>query len=124
MGTYPVVSRAVCVAGGFRLLVANALPGSLLLGAYEGDSLRVVGSVNGFTEQGRVELMARVQRYVTDLAGHPWEDEDIDDNWVPLRPELVCEIDITAAPWLHFVGWRPDVKPRDCLFSQFAEVVV
>jgi ATP-dependent DNA ligase len=112
------VSRTFCVVGGFRLLVSSALPGSLLLGAYAGDDLCVVGSVNGFTEEQRVELMAHMQPYVTDLAGHPWENEDVGADWVPLRPELVCEIDATAAPWLHFVGWRPDVQPRECLFSQ------
>jgi ATP-dependent DNA ligase len=118
------VSRACCVVGGFRLLVSNALPGSLLLGAYDGDKLRVVGTVNGFTEERRVELMSHMRPHITDAAGHPWENEDIPAGWVPLRPVLVCEIDTTAAPWLHFVGWRPDAKPHDCLYSQFAEIAV
>jgi ATP-dependent DNA ligase len=114
------VSRTFCVVGGFRLLVANALPGSLLLGAYDGDELRFVGRVNGFTEARRVELMSELQPYVTDLAGHPWENQEVDDEWVPLRPELVCEIDDTAAPWLHFVRWRPDVRPQDCRLREVA----
>jgi ATP-dependent DNA ligase len=118
------VSRTFCVVGGFRLLVSNALPGSLLLGAYDGGELRVVGTVNGFSESGRLELMSKLQPYVTDIAGHPWENQEMDAAWVPVRPELVCEIDATAAPWLHFVRWRPDVDPRECLFSQFAELAV
>ena len=110
--------------GGFRLLLSNALPGSLLLGAYDDDQLRFVGVLNGFTEQRRVALMAEIQPYETDVTGHPWRREDFDYEWVPLRPALVCEIDAEAYPWLHFVRWRTDVDPRDCRLSQFADVVV
>ena len=119
-GYVPVVANAFCVVGGFRLLVYNALPGSLLLGAYDGDDLRFVGVVNGFTLKRRVELLGDMQPYVSDLAGHPWEEEDFGYEWVPLRPELVCEINLVAAPWLHFVRWRHDVGPDECSVAQFA----
>jgi ATP-dependent DNA ligase len=106
-GYIPFVST-LRVVGGFRLLVSNALPGSLLLGAYDGDELRLVATVNGFTEDERFALMSAMRPYVTELDGHPWEHEDIEQPWVPLRPELVCEVTDGGAP--RFVRWRPDAR--------------
>jgi ATP-dependent DNA ligase len=114
----------MCVVAGFRVLVSDALPSALLLGCYERDALRCVGVANGFSGQRRVDLLAEMRPLVTDLAGHPWEQAVGDEDWVPLRPELVCEISYDEAEdgrlrhSARFVGWRPDTNPSACVVEQ------
>jgi ATP-dependent DNA ligase len=84
--------------------------------------------------------------FVTTLAGHPWEHgfalergpmgrlkgaggawdpATMAQDWVPVRPVLVCEVgydqlDATAR-WRHparFLRWRPDRDPGSCCFDQ------
>ena len=55
-----------------------------------------------------------------------WSKNKKDDapSWVPLKPELVCEVryDYLQGPRFRhastFLRWRTDKAPRDCLFSQ------
>jgi ATP-dependent DNA ligase len=45
-------------------------------------------------------------------------------SWVPLRPELVCEVAYDHLQGdrfrhaTHFLRWRPDKSPRDCRYDQ------
>ena len=50
-----------------------------------------------------------------------------DLSWVPLRPELVCEVafdHLQGDRFRHaatFVRWRPDKSPDDCRYDQLEE---
>jgi ATP-dependent DNA ligase len=88
--------------------------------------------------------------YATDsLEGHPWaawayaEAHEADRlpgassrwnakkdlSWVPLRPELVCEVayeHMEGTRFRHtaqFRRWRPDRDPLSCTYTQLDEVV-
>jgi len=82
-------------------------------------------------------------------AGHPWADwaneeahttarmpggpsrwsGDKDLSWVPLRPELVCEVaydHMQGDRFRHttrFRRWRPDREPSGCSYAQLDEPV-
>jgi ATP-dependent DNA ligase len=137
---------ADCVVAGFRWFVDRPLPSSLLLGLYdEGGSIHHVGIASSFSEARRGNLLEELRPYVMDLAGHPWErgfllgggstgklpgaagrwsPEEMEPDWTPLRPELVCEVafdQIDARRFRHparFRRWRPDLDPRDCTLDQ------
>jgi ATP-dependent DNA ligase len=139
---------ADCVVAGFRWFVDRPLPSSLLLGLYdEGGSIQHVGIVSSFSEARRGNLLEELRPYVMDLAGHPWErgfllgggstgklpgaagrwsPEEMEPDWTPLRPELVCEVafdQIDARRFRHparFRRWRPDLDPPDCTLDQLA----
>jgi ATP-dependent DNA ligase len=139
---------ADCVVAGFRWLSDRPALGSILLGLYDGEALRHVGVVASFSEPERAELLETLTPLVTDLAGHPWEHgfglgrspvgrllgaagrwapDEMAMDWVPLRPELVCEVaydqvdDGRLRHPARFRRWRPDRDPRSCLFDQLAE---
>jgi ATP-dependent DNA ligase len=136
---------AECVVAGFRWLVDRPLPSSLLLGLYDGGALRHVGIVSSFSEARRRELLEELRPLVTQLAGHPWEEgfllagsptgrlrgaggrwspEEMEQDWTPLRPELVCEVaydQVDDHRFRHparFLRWRPDRAPRSCTPEQ------
>jgi ATP-dependent DNA ligase len=138
---------ADCVVGGFRWLVDRPLPSSLLLGLHDGGAFRHVGIAASFTEARRHELLAELRPLVTPLAGHPWErgfllsgsptgrlrgaagrwsPEEMEQDWTPLRPELVCEVVYDQVDdWrfrhpARFLRWRPDRDPRSCTLEQLA----
>jgi ATP-dependent DNA ligase len=52
-----------------------------------------------------------------------------DLSWVPLRPELVCEVaydHMEGTRFRHtaqFRRWRPDREPASCTFAQLEETV-
>ncbi|MDQ4068676.1 MAG: hypothetical protein M3203_04245 [Actinomycetota bacterium] len=57
----------------------------------------------------------------------PRDPKTMARDWVPLRPELVCEVayDQVDPPgrWRHparFIRWRPDLDPSSCTFEQIA----
>ncbi|MBW3668549.1 MAG: ATP-dependent DNA ligase [Actinobacteria bacterium] len=139
---------ADCVVGGFRVFPGDppALA-SLLLGLYDdAGSLRHVGVASSFSEARRRELVLELFPSITPLEGHPWEAgfaleggpmgrlkgaagqwrPDMEHDWVPVRPELVCEVAydrVDAGRWRHparFVRWRPDRDPRSCSLAQLA----
>jgi len=136
---------ADCVVAGFRWLRDRPLPRTLLLGLYdEGGALQHVGVVSSIAASRRQALLEHIAPFVVDLQGHPWEHgflvgggptgklpgaasrwtPDMTRDWVPLAPELVCEVafdQIDAHRMRHparFRRWRPDLDPRDCTLVQ------
>jgi len=136
---------AECVVAGFRWLVDKALPSSLLLGLYDADDLRHVGVASSFTAAARERLLEELAPHVVPLAGHPWEQGfllggspigrlpgaagrwtpgEMEQDWVPVAPELVCEVQFDQLDdhrFRHparFRRWRPDRDPRSCTLDQ------
>jgi ATP-dependent DNA ligase len=138
-----------CVVGGFRYLSDRAALGSLLLGLYdEAGALRHIGVASSFAAATRRALLADLDRHVMPLAGHPWQQgfglepspvgrlngaagrwtPDLEADWVPVRPDLVCEVAIDRADGARlrhparFRHWRPDRDPRSCTLDQLVDV--
>jgi ATP-dependent DNA ligase len=137
---------ADCVVAGFRWLVDRPLPSSLLLGLFgEDSSLRHVGIASSFSETRRRTLLEELRPHVTPLAGHPWEHgfllagsptgrlpgaagrwapEEMEQDWTPVVPELVCEVafeqvdDYRFRHPARFLRWRPDRDPSSCGLDQ------
>jgi ATP-dependent DNA ligase len=137
---------ADCVVAGFRWLVDRPLPSSLLLGLFdERGELRHVGIAAGFSEARRHELLERLAPLVVPLAGHPWErgfllagsptgrlkgsagrwePGEMEQDWVPVAPELVGEVGYDQLDDLRFRHpgrlrrWRPDREPESCTLDQ------
>lgn len=137
---------ADCVVGGFRWHYREPVIGSLLLGLYDdAGGLRHVGLSSAFSHERRVALLEEITSLITPLEGHPWQHGFRADagavgrlpgaasrwaygdelNWVPLRPEKVCEVaydHLVGDRFRHpprFVRWRPDRDPRSCTYEQF-----
>ncbi len=104
--------------------------GSLLLGLYdEQDRLHMVGGASAFTEKVRKELFAQLQalRLGSDVTyrGEPnrWNQRE-DHSWVPLREELVVEVEYDQMEGDRFrhaarvKRWREDREPRSCGYGQ------
>jgi ATP-dependent DNA ligase len=126
---------ADCVVGGFRWARAAAAEdqvGSLLLGLYdEKGGLNHVGFCSGFTAAARRELAAILRPHIGSpgftgrAPGGPsrWSRHH-DDEWVPLRPVLVCEVSydhFSGERFRHgvqFRRWRPDKRPVACTYMQ------
>ena len=138
---------ADCVVAGFRWYEDRPVLSSLLLALYdESGDLRHVGVVTSFTQGRRQELLRELEPYVTTLVGHPWENgfligrspigrlkgsaarwtPDMEHDWIPLRPELVCEVafdQLDGERFRHparFRRWRPDRDARSCTTEQLA----
>ena len=136
---------ADCVVAGFRWLGDRPLPSSLLLGLYDAaGELRHVGVVQSFTESRRARLLDELAPRVVELGGHPWERgfaiagspvgrlpgsasrwaPTMEHDWVPLAPELVCEVaydQLDGRRFRHparFRRWRPDRDARSCTLDQ------
>jgi ATP-dependent DNA ligase len=136
-----------CVVAGFRWLHDRPLPRTLLLGLYDdGGALQHVGIVSSIPQARRRALLEHIAPYVVELAGHPWEHgfllgggstgklpgaagrwtPDMDQDWVPLAPELVCEVaydQVDRFRFRHparFRRWRPDLDPRGCTLAQLS----
>jgi ATP-dependent DNA ligase len=141
---------ADCVVGAFRWHANDDTVGSLLLGLYNDSSiLQHVGVSASFTAQRRRELVAELEPYRALDEGdhHPWlNGAEVDHSdrrpgtpsrwtgkrdlsFVPLRPELVCEVaydHLQGDRFRHattFIRWRPDRDPRSCTYRQL-EVTV
>ncbi len=142
---------ADCVVAGFRWHKSGPVVGSLLLGLNdESGALQHVGVAASFTQRRRADLVGELEPYrVEDLSGHPWaewaEQEDTsgdrmpgapsrwnagkDLSWVPLRPELVCEVGydhMEGRRFRHtaqFRRWRPDRDPESCTYAQLEQPV-
>lgn len=143
---------ADCVVAGYRFHKSGPVVGSLLLGLYDdGGALQHVGVCAAFSMKRRAELVEELEPLrMESAAGHPWAswtDEAAhetarmpgapsrwsgkkDLSWVPLRPELVCEVAYdhmeggrrfrhTAA----FRRWRADRTPQSCTYAQLEEPV-
>src|SRR5581483_6937420 len=105
-------------------------------------TLQHVGVCGAFTAARRKELVVELEAYRADATEHPWawsEGANVGDrrpggvtrwnagkdlSWVPLRPELVCEVaydHMQGTRFRHaarFVRWRPDKRPEDCRYDQ------
>jgi len=140
------VRTADCVLAGFRVHKSGPdAVGSLLLGLYEGGSLRSVGVVGAFPMTRRRELFAELQPLVCEFEGHPWNwarehipaQAAFGSRWnpgkslffVPLRPERVLEVrydHMEGTRFRHppqFVRWRPDRDPGSCDYAQLERPV-
>jgi ATP-dependent DNA ligase len=136
---------ADCVVAGFRWLGDRPLPSSLLLGLYDDGELRHVGVASAFAEAHRRQLLEELAPYVVPLEGHPWEQgfllagsptgrlrgaagrwapEEMEQDWTPIAPELVCEVayeQVDDHRFRHparFRRWRPDRDARSCTLEQ------
>ena len=144
---------ADCVVAGFRWHKngPGTLIGSLLLGLWNADGhLQHVGVTSSFTMAKRAELISVLEPYRDAVQDHPWREWALaeaaaaeegrrmpgatsrwnrgkDLSWVPLRPELVCEVafdHLQGDRFRHaatFVRWRPDKSPDDCRYDQLDE---
>lgn len=140
------------VVAGYRLHKSGPVVGSLLLGLYDAHgTLQHVGVCAAFTMKRREELIAELEPLrMESAAGHPWaawtEGEahesarmpgapsrwtgKKDLSWLPLRPELVCEVAYehmeNGERFRHtarFRRWRPDRTPGSCTYAQLEEPV-
>ncbi|HEY8467351.1 MAG TPA: ATP-dependent DNA ligase [Solirubrobacterales bacterium] len=118
---------ADCVVVGWRPGKEEGTVGSLILGLYDGDELRVVGHTSGLRAKEKRELVAKLAPYETGERGSAdpsrWAG-DRDLEWVALRPELVIEVtfdhvsDGRIRHGSKIVRWREDKDPRACTFDQ------
>ena len=123
-----------CVIVGFRWSdKAAGRIATVLLGLYgEDGGLDFVGHASGFSPWIREELEERLPRLVE--AGHLSErrlpggqsrwSRGKELDWVPVRPELVCEVrydKLQGDRFRHgtrFLRFRPDKDPRACTWDQ------
>jgi ATP-dependent DNA ligase len=129
---------ADCVVGGFRYLEhapgSRKAIGSLLLGLYDDEGrLDHVGFTSSFKSADRKKIMEIVKPYMGGAGfsgrapGGPsrWSRRR-SDEWEPLDPRLVVEIEydhFTGGRFrhgTHLVRWRPDKAPRACTLEQVA----
>jgi ATP-dependent DNA ligase len=144
-----VEKTADCVLGGFRgVNDPEPTVTSLLLGLYDdAGTLHHIGVASSFGRAKGRELIAQLAPFVSELEGHPWERgflleggalgrlkgsagrwaPGMPRDWVPLRPELVCEVayeQVDGGRLRHparLRRLRPDREPRSCRFDQLAE---
>ena len=125
---------ADCVVGGYRLSKAGDGIGSLLLGLYDdAGTLHYVGHTSSFKAAERRRLLGELRRLEGEggfgtgrTPGGPsrWTGARGDETWVPLRPELVCEVSfdhMQGDRFRHaarFLRWRDDKPPRACTIDQ------
>jgi ATP-dependent DNA ligase len=142
---------ADCVVAGYRWHKSGPVVGSLLLGIYNSaGALQHVGVAASFPMKRRQELVEELKPYeMPDFSGHPWAEwaraeaheggrlpgalsrwnAKKDLSWVPIRPELVCEVTYEHMEGTrfrhtaHFQRWRPDRDPRSCTYEQLEEPV-
>lgn len=123
---------ADCVVGGFRYGSKDDLVGSLLLGLFDEDGvLQHVGFTSGLKAAEKPALTEKLRRYEGEpgftgrAPGGPsrWSTERSGD-WVPLRTELVVEVEFdhfSEGRFRHgtrILRWRPDKAPRQCTMDQ------
>ena len=149
---------ADCVVAGFRWHKSGPVVGSLLLGLYDdAGRMQHVGVAASFSMARRRGLLDELEPYrAVDVADHPWgewaaaqhsPEQDApaaggrrpgavsrwnagkDLSWVPLRPDLVCEVSYERMEGsrfrhtAHFKRWRPDREPDSCTFDQLEQPV-
>lgn len=119
-----------CVVGGFRYQSGTKQIGALLLGLYDGDLLHHVGNASAFTAGEKKELKALLEPLAggKGFSGNSpggrsrWSSKSTE--WVPIDPDLVCEVRFdyfTQGRFRHgtkFLRWRPDKDPKQCTFEQ------
>ena len=123
---------ADCVVGGFRYATRGKAVGSLLLGLYDEQGLlHHVGYTSSFARREKNDLLQKIEPLIEppgftgNAPGGPsrWSTRRTDE-WQPLRPELVVEVQydhFTGNRFRHgtkFMRWRPDKAPRTCSMDQ------
>jgi ATP-dependent DNA ligase len=120
-----------CVVLGWRPGKEEGTVGSLILGLYDGDELRPVGHISGFTAKMKRtlrELLAPLETGEHGSAEPSRWAGDRDLEWVALRPELVIEVgyDHAAAGRIRhgtrFLRFRDDKQPRECLYEDLEQI--
>jgi ATP-dependent DNA ligase len=119
-----------CVVMGWRPGKEEGTVGSLILGLYDGDELRSVGHISGFSAASKRSLRTMLAPLETGESGSAepsrWTGGR-DLEWVALRPELVIEVGYDHAATgrirhgARFHRFRDDKLPRECLFSDLDE---
>lgn len=119
-----------CVVMGWRPGKEEGTVGSLILGLYDGDELRSVGHISGFSAAAKRSMRAMLEPLETGESGTAepsrWTGGR-DLEWVALRPELVIEVGYDHAATgrirhgARFRRFRDDKDPRECLFSELDE---
>jgi ATP-dependent DNA ligase len=119
-----------CVVMGWRPGKEEGTVGSLILGLYDGDELRSVGHISGFSAATKRSLRSLLEPFETGESGTAepsrWTGGR-DLEWVALRPELVIEVGYDHAAGgrirhgARFRRFRDDKDPRECLFSGLDE---
>jgi ATP-dependent DNA ligase len=119
-----------CVVMGWRPGKEEGTVGSLILGLYDGDELRSVGHISGFSHETKRGLRTLLEPLETGESGTAepsrWTGGR-DLEWVALRPELVIEVgyDHAAAGRIRhgarFRRFRDDKDPKECRFGDLDE---
>jgi ATP-dependent DNA ligase len=131
-----VQKTADCVVGGYRLSKAGDGIGSLLLGLYDdAGSLQYVGHTSSFKAKERRELLEQFRQIEGESGfGHGrspggpsrWAASR-EQSWVPVRPEIVCEVSFDrfqSGRFRHaatFLRWRTDKRPAECTIDQVVQ---
>jgi ATP-dependent DNA ligase len=119
-----------CVVMGWRPGKEEGTVGSLILGLYDGDELRPVGHISGFSaaaKRAMREMLAPLETGESGTAEPSRWTGGRDLEWVALRPELVIEVgyDHAAAGRIRhgarFRRFRDDKAPRECRFELLDE---
>ncbi|MEX0972174.1 MAG: ATP-dependent DNA ligase [Solirubrobacterales bacterium] len=119
-----------CVVLGWRPGKEEGTVGSLILGLYDGDVLRPVGHISGFSAAAKRAMPKMLAPLETGEAGTAepsrWTGgRDLD--WVALRPELVIEVGYDHASagrirhGTRFRRFRDDKDPKECTFELLDE---
>ncbi len=115
------------VVVGWRPGKEEGTVGSLILGLYDDEKLRVVGHTSGLKAKEKRELVDKLAPYETGERGSAEPSRwaaDRDLEWVSLRPELVLEVSfdhVAAGRIRHgskILRWRDDRDPKSCTFDQ------
>ena len=119
-----------CVVLGWRPGKEEGTVGSLILGLYDGEELRPVGHISGFSaaeKRAMPKMLAHLETGESGTAEPSRWAGGRDLEWVALRPELVIEVgyDHAAAGRIRhgarFRRFRDDKDPRECLFADLDE---
>jgi ATP-dependent DNA ligase len=115
-----------CVVMGWRPGKEEGTVGSLILGLYDGDELRPVGHISGFSAEAKRGLRGLLAPLETGESGTAepsrWSGGR-DLEWVALRPELTIEVGYDHASagrirhGARFVRFRDDKPPEECRFE-------
>jgi ATP-dependent DNA ligase len=119
-----------CVVLGWRPGKEEGTVGSLILGLYDGDDLRPVGHISGFSMEAKRnlgKLLAPLETGESGTAEPSRWTGGRDLEWVALRPELVIEVGYDHAATgrirhgARFRRFRDDKDPKECTFDRLDE---
>jgi len=119
-----------CVVQGWRPGKEEGTVGSLILALYDGDELRTVGHISGFSRSAKRSMRDLLAPLETGERGSGEASRwtaGRELEWVSLRPELVIEVGYDHASagrirhGARFVAFRDDKAPRECRFEDLDE---